>query len=233
MVEEKGSSGTAKGLIGGDARLRASRTRVPLLSHPLFLNPVLVAEDAAFLAHWLSSEEVMVEIGFGKGAFLVDLSHMRPQTRILGFEVRRNLCLATMAKLEKAGSSNARILLGDVRSLVDRFVPNQRLAAVFVMFPDPWWKRRHFKKRLFDPGFARLMHAALRPDGVLVVRSDVADVLTLASTALCSHGCFAPLPAPAFDLPATDRERSCQRRGIEYNEIWFARQSDIERGFHG
>ncbi len=220
-------------MIGGDARLRAGRTRAPLLSHPLFLNPVLLPGDEAFLADWLTSGEVMLEIGFGKGAFLVDLAHMRPETRILGFEVRRNLCLAIMAKLEKAGASNARILLGDARTLVDRFVPRQRLAAVFIMFPDPWWKRRHFKKRLFDPGFTRLMHAALRPEGVLVVRSDVADVLTLASHALCLDGCFAPLPAPALDLPTTDRERSCQRRGIEVNEVWFARQSDLGRGFHG
>lgn len=233
MVDEKLSTGAARGLIGGDASLRATRTRLPRLSHSLFLNPVLVPDDESFLADWLSSGDVMVEIGFGKGAFLLDLSQMRPQTRFLGFEVRRNLCLATMAKLEKAQSSNVRILLGDARSLVDRFVPDPLLAAVFVMFPDPWWKRRHFKKRLFDPGFARLMHGALRPDGVLVVRSDVADVLTLASDAMCAEGWFAPLGHPRFELPATDRERSCQRRGIEYNEIWFVRQSDTERGLHG
>ena len=75
--------------------------------------------------------------------------------------------------MAERGLQNLLILQGDARILAPRLFPAGSLAAVHVHFPDPWWKRRHVRRRLVDDGMSTLLLGLLRPGGLLDLRTDV------------------------------------------------------------
>jgi tRNA (guanine-N7-)-methyltransferase len=116
-----------------------------------------------------------LEIGSGKGGFAAAFGAKYPRRRLVTVEMRRTYAEMTRERVRKAGLENVLVLHGDARSLVPRLFPASSLDAAHVYFPDPWWKRRHFKRRLIDPPFARLLFTALKPEAWLHVRTDVAE----------------------------------------------------------
>jgi len=219
---------STKGLVGGDPVMRARRRRVPAIEHALFLNPIDFDEDARRVARFVWGHPVAVEIGFGKGGFLTEFSRMNPGTHVVGFEVRRRYCFEALARLEGAGVDNARILLGDGRSLMARFFPPCSIDILFILFPDPWWKKKHHKRRVLNAEFFRAAIHLLRPGARVVVRSDVPMVIELGRQALCEAGGFAELDHPGTDLPLTDRESVCRELGIECGQVVFAVVPGVE-----
>jgi tRNA (guanine-N7-)-methyltransferase len=104
--------------------------------------------------------EIWLEIGFGGGEHLADQAARHPDVLILGCEPYLNGVAKLLRKVEEAGLENVRVFGGDARSLVDA-LPDAAIGRLFVLFPDPWPKRRHHKRRLvsaptFD-AFARVL----------------------------------------------------------------------------
>jgi len=115
---------------------------------------------------------VELEIGSGRGRFLTDAAAERPGTSFLGAEIELEYARIAQARAEKMGLTNVRFARLDGKELVLRRVPASSLAAIHVFFPDPWPKKRHAKRRLFVPEFARAAAAALVPGGLLRVATD-------------------------------------------------------------
>lgn len=221
MSRDIADTGAKRGLIGGDPDIRRGQSRLPPIVHLHFLSPLTVSSDESALAEFLRHRPLFVEIGFGKGAFLVDTAAGHPEAHVLGYEVRRKLCQVALEKADRDGLTNLRVVLGDVRAHMPRFIPEGSIQAVFLMFPDPWWKTRHFKKRVLDEEFSRTLWRLLVPGGTLLVRSDVPEVLSRAEQAVDQSGGYARCEEAPFETPLTDRERSCQRRDIDTAERWF------------
>ena len=118
---------------------------------------------------------VELEIGFGKGFFLVCAAQARPEVNYLGVEIDRGLELYVAGRIAKRGLRNVRLIRADARVLVRDYLADDVLAAMHVYFPDPWWKKRHAKRRLFSPEFARQCARVLVPGGALHIASDVED----------------------------------------------------------
>jgi tRNA (guanine-N7-)-methyltransferase len=118
---------------------------------------------------------IELEVGFGKGLFLLTASQARPDVNFLGIEIEKKYQLFTANRMAKRGLMNVRLVCADARAFVRDFLPAGQLAAVHVYFPDPWWKNRHHKRRLFTEEFARQCVRVLRPGGCLHLASDVAD----------------------------------------------------------
>jgi tRNA (guanine-N7-)-methyltransferase len=116
---------------------------------------------------------VEVEVGFGKGLFLLTSSQALPQVNFLGIEVFRKYQLHTATRLAKRGLTNVRLVCGDARTFLAGHVAAESIQAVHVYFPDPWWKKRHVKRRLFQPDFAVTCERILRCGGRLHVVTDV------------------------------------------------------------
>jgi tRNA (guanine-N7-)-methyltransferase len=210
----------SKGLVGGTAALRLRRGRPVSLAHALFINPVLGREEEERLAEFCRAEELLVEVGFGKGGFLAELAKGRPRSRVLGVEVRRKYCLLTLARLEREGVENARVVLGDARELLPRYLSPESVDELYVLFPDPWWKRRHHKRRLLSAGGVEALSRLLKPGAVVLVRTDVPLVAELAAESFEKSGRFAKAAVPA-GLPKTDRERTCNEIGIPVVELCY------------
>jgi tRNA (guanine-N7-)-methyltransferase len=118
--------------------------------------------------------EIWLEVGFGGGEHMAGQAQRRPDLLILGAEPFQNGVASALRHIDEAALSNVRVLDGDVRELMGR-LPDASLDRVFILFPDPWPKARHNKRRIVQTetvaDFARL----LKPGGQLRFASDWAD----------------------------------------------------------
>jgi len=116
-----------------------------------------------------------VEVGSGKGLFLRTAAAARPEVDFLGVEIAGKYARFAAAGLAKRALHNAVVLHGDAARLFDALLPDHALAAVHVYFPDPWWKKRHAKRRLMRESFVRRVEATLVPGGQLHFWTDVEE----------------------------------------------------------
>ena len=116
-----------------------------------------------------------IEVGSGKGLFLDTASEQIPLHNYLGIEVARRYARFTAARLASTRRANARVLQGDAEQLFEEFLETGQVHAVHVYFPDPWWKKRHHKRRVMNDRFLRNVQRVLAPTGRLHFWTDVQD----------------------------------------------------------
>jgi tRNA (guanine-N7-)-methyltransferase len=113
---------------------------------------------------------VEIEIGPGDGRFLLEAARAEPSTLFVGIETR----VSSVARTTARGlPSNARVLHLDARFVVEHVLADESIDAYHLYFPDPWWKKRHAKRRLVTPSFARAVVRTLKPRGALYLITDV------------------------------------------------------------
>lgn len=146
----------------------------------------------------------VLEIGFGNGDHLAALAASQPERDFLGIEVHPpgvgHLYLAAQA----LGLENLRAICHDAVEVLREQIPPASLDEVLLLFPDPWPKKRHHKRRIVQPQFVELVAARLRPDGVFGLATDwepyaehMLEVLSASDTFenLAPDGGYVPRPA--------------------------------------
>ncbi|HEY3947427.1 tRNA (guanosine(46)-N7)-methyltransferase TrmB [Phenylobacterium sp.] len=118
--------------------------------------------------------EVWLEIGFGGGEHMARQAGRRPDVLILGAEPFQNGVASALRHVDEAALANVRIHDGDARELMVR-LPDASLDRVFILFPDPWPKARHNKRRIVQPETVAELARLLKPGGQLRFASDWAD----------------------------------------------------------
>ena len=160
---------------------------------------------------------VELEVGFGKGLFLLTAAQQRPEVNFVGIEIERKYVLFTANRLAKRCLANVRLICGDARVVLSDRVPAASVQAIHVYFPDPWWKTRHRKRRVFTGEFARQCARALRAGGCLFLATDVEEYFALITELVASETSLARLPppkGPKHDLDyLTNFERKYRRAG--------------------
>jgi tRNA (guanine-N7-)-methyltransferase len=131
-----------------------------------------VFDQAAFFERAAPLE---VEVGSGKGLFLAGAGARYPDRNFLGIEVARKYARYAAARLAKQQASNALVVCGDALELFQRWFAGESLAAVHVYFPDPWWKKRHKKRRVMNEQFLRDVERTLLVGGRLHFWTDVEE----------------------------------------------------------
>lgn len=116
-----------------------------------------------------------IEVGSGKGLFLATASQARPEHDFLGIEVARKYAKFSAARLLKLGATNAMIACGDALAVFREKVEDGTLAAIHVYFPDPWWKKRHRRRRVMNESFLKDIERTLIPGGSLHFWTDVEE----------------------------------------------------------
>jgi tRNA (guanine-N7-)-methyltransferase len=113
-----------------------------------------------------------LEIGFGNGENLASLASANPQRDYLGVEVHRPGVGRLMLAAQAAGLTHLRVLCHDAVEVLQRCVAPASLDEVLILFPDPWHKKRHNKRRLVQTSFVDLVASRLRAGGVLELATD-------------------------------------------------------------
>lgn len=179
-----------------------------------------------------NDRSVEVEVGFGKGLFLATSGAARPDVNFFGIEVVRKYQLYAATRLARRQLTNVRVACADGRALLrDRVAPGS-VAAVHVYFPDPWWKTRHRKRRVFTPEFAHTVGAILRPGGRLLLATDVERYHGVMAQIVRDLGpAFVGLPPPATGEPQHDMdyltnfERKFRKEGRPIYRLVYERTS--------
>lgn len=150
--------------------------------------------DLAHLAAPLQLEELLpgdgpweVEIGFGKGRFLLGRAAVEPGGRFLGIEVARKYYRLAQKRMRRQGLENVILIAGEALYLLSVALPTAFAGEVHVYFPDPWPKSRHQKRRLFDPESVDLVLGLLRPGGRLFFATDHLEYGNMVAEILESH----------------------------------------------
>ncbi len=118
--------------------------------------------------------ETWLEIGFGGGEHMAAQAARRPDVLILGAEPFTNGVASAVRHIDEQGLDNVRVHDGDVREMIAR-LPDASIARVFILFPDPWPKARHHKRRLVQAETIAELARVLKPGGTLRFASDWAD----------------------------------------------------------
>jgi tRNA (guanine-N7-)-methyltransferase len=162
--------------------------------------PVLIDLPALFG----EARPVELEIGSGKGLFLANAARANPGHNYLGVELSRKYARRAAERLAKLGISNAKVWVGDVREVLSRRLPDHSLRAIHIYFPDPWWKKRHKKRRVFTEALLAQVVRALEPGGELHVASDVEEYFTIIRELIAACPRFAAQPIPDPKGPEHD-----------------------------
>jgi tRNA (guanine-N7-)-methyltransferase len=118
---------------------------------------------------------IEIDLGCGDGSFLVEIAAANPETDFLGIERLLGRVGSARRKIAERGLANARVLLVETSYAVERMLPANSVAQFYLMFPDPWPKRRHWRRRVVTEDFLASIHRALVPDGVLRIATDQVD----------------------------------------------------------
>ncbi len=151
-------------------RLTTAQERILQEKGPAFLLDPATPEALP----WKDGRPLLLEIGFGNGEHLAHFSATHPDWGCIGAEVHRPGVGALLLRAEDAGLQNLQVLNDDVVPWL-KAMPGAPFRLVVIQFPDPWPKKRHHKRRLVQPGLARLLVQRLAPGGELQLATDWED----------------------------------------------------------
>ncbi len=171
---------------------------------------------------------VELEIGTGKGTFLLARGRQRPDLNFLGIEWARAYCLYSADRFRRAGLENVKMIRTDATAFVKTALPDGSLWRVHVYFPDPWPKRRHHRRRLIQPAFVDQARRILQPGGQLLVVTDHAGYFRHIRRVLGDAPGFARVPMPKMtgeqnELVGTNFERKYIAQGRPFHAMALMR----------
>jgi tRNA (guanine-N7-)-methyltransferase len=194
------------------------------------LAPRAPTENFDLIQIFPANTEIEMEIGYGRGMFLLQRAQAAPGAYLLGIEIKKKLAYHVAQRCERLGLTQVRALAGDVRVVLPGMRPDAAIARVFMHFPDPWWKKRHAKRRLISDELLDQLARLLRPGGELFIQTDVLERAEEGLAQLREH--------PRFELPGggliehnpyaarSNREQRAIQDGLPIYRILALRRAD-------
>lgn len=118
---------------------------------------------------------IHIEIGTGKGGFLLNEARSQPDANFLGIEWARKYYRYTVDRIGRWGLKNVRIIRTDAVHFLTEFIPDSSVDCFHIYFPDPWPKKRHHKRRLFCAENLKHLLRGLKTGGELKIATDHAE----------------------------------------------------------
>jgi tRNA (guanine-N7-)-methyltransferase len=165
-------------MVRGNVKVEAPDFRV---------DPDRVMESLDWAQVFGDDGAVEIEIGIGKGRFLLASATARPDVLHFGIEWANKYLRIAEARAVKKGLKNVRFARVDARELVERSVPSASVSSYYVFYPDPWPKKRHQKRRFIRPKTADHLARTLLPEGKLHVGTDHEEYWEVIRQVLDAH----------------------------------------------
>jgi len=181
--------------------------------------------DTALLRECIERKAVLeVDLGCGKGRFLTGLAEQNPSMRFVGVERQADRVLKCRKKIRRMELQNAEVLCGECMEAVTELFPPESVDCFYVLFPDPWPKRRHHRRRLITAKFAETVRTRLKAGGILRLMTDDEPYFRV-----MRRVCEA---APGFavcdwdqgrEFPVTDFQKLFSEQGLSFHRIAIRR----------
>lgn len=143
-----------------------------------------------------AEQPVEIDIGSGRGLFLLNAALQHPERNFAGLEIDYREGRRAAERLQKRDLGNARVIGGDANKALAEMIDPGSVDAAHVYFPDPWWKTRHHKRRIFNSDFLSKLARVIRPGGHLHHWTDVADYFLMVRTLMEQTADFRLCPPP-------------------------------------
>ncbi|MCE5324963.1 MAG: tRNA (guanosine(46)-N7)-methyltransferase TrmB [Planctomycetaceae bacterium] len=197
-----------KPLDGGGVLLEESAAKGPLDLAGLFGN----------------TRPVEVEIGCGKGTFLLARAKARPEVNFVGLEYARAYALYCADRFRRAGLENVRMLAADAGAFFKLALGEACVQRVHIYFPDPWPKRKHHRRRLIQPAFIEQVRRVLTAGGLLQIVTDHREYFEQIRRVLAGASGFATIDFPSMtdaagEITGTNFERKYIAQGRPFYSI--------------
>ncbi|MEZ4635514.1 MAG: hypothetical protein R2873_31695 [Caldilineaceae bacterium] len=226
-----------KGLIGGHPLHRPGHERLSdwALDQPVFrafaLGDQRGNNGVRLRADLASDRPLEIEIGFGRGDFILDRARRHPDRLFIAYEVKTKAVRLMLARVQRFEITNLWLSDDDARVSLTEVLPSGRAEIVHILFPDPWWKEQHKIKRLFSPPFVDLLADVIAPGGLLHFKSDVEGYNELVRYLVGNHPAFAAhnpdLAERIGPHQPTHREAWCGRKNLPVWASYFERKEVV------
>ncbi len=153
------------------------------------------------------SAPIEIDLGCGDGTFLISLAAQFPERNFLGIERLLGRVRSACGKAARAKLPNVRVLLIESAYAMRYLFPPGSIAAVHLLFPDPWPKKRHQRRRIVTPDFLSTVHQALAPNGLLRIATDQQDYFAAIEELVTASEFFHESGEEPETLPLTKFER--------------------------
>ena len=118
-------------------------------------------------------QPIEVDLGFGRGEFILEMAQRRPDTFFVGLELRDYLIEKVQAQIAESGTRNVFVMAANVKEHLPTLFAPGRLSGVYIHFPDPWTKRKkHHKRRMVDAKLVDVLATLVRPGGEVHLMTD-------------------------------------------------------------
>jgi tRNA (guanine-N7-)-methyltransferase len=156
-------------------RLRGTRiTEAQAKATELFWDQFGIVPDHQIIPAEIfpNSKKVIMEIGTGMGEATAEIARSFPDTGFFALEVHRPGIGSLLARINEFELTNLRLINEDARIVLDEYMPDQCLDAIHLYFPDPWHKKKHWKRRIVQSDFVDLIYRKLKPGGHIHIATD-------------------------------------------------------------
>jgi tRNA (guanine-N7-)-methyltransferase len=171
-----------------------------------------------------NSRPVEIEIGSGKGTFLLARAQARPELNFLGIEWAGAYARYCADRFRRNALENVRMLHTDATEFLQKCVPDDSVWRVHIYFPDPWPKKRHHRRRSIQKPFVEEIHRILKPGGQLIIVTDHQEYFMHIQQVLANAAGFARIAFPQMcdsegELVGTNFEKKYIAQGRPFYNI--------------
>ena len=168
---------------------------------------------------------VHIDLGCGDGSFLRLLAAERPDTDFLGIE--RLLRRVRSSSRKAADLPNVRIIRSETMFVLQHLLPADSIESFYLLFPDPWPKRRHHRRRIVTPGFLSAINDCLIENGSIFIATDDDDYFAAIRRLTIGPKNFVTIDSGAWTLPATTFEQKFAASGIPIHRLELRKVSPV------
>ncbi len=205
------------------ARILKEYPSVALRKESLGLKPENLDGKIDFVWIFGRACPVHIEVGAGKGTFLLNQARAHPGDNFLGIEWARKYYRYAVDRIGRWGLTNVRIIRTDAAAFLADFVPDNSVECFHIYFPDPWPKKRHHKRRFICPANLEHLVRCLKTGGQLKIATDHADYFEQIKTVLAARN----ETLQEIDFLPTAGAESCEWVGTNFERKYLKDQRPI------
>jgi len=173
------------------------------------------------------SAPIEIDLGCGDGAFLMAMAHANPEHNFLGIERLLGRVRKICRRVAREDLKNSRVLRIEVAYVLSNLLPDDSITAFHLLFPDPWPKRRHHRRRAFTTEFLSRIHRALIGGGLFHVATDHADYFHQIERVIAATNTFV-VSAEQYHFPPTTFEQKFLIRGLSIQRLLLRKASPVK-----
>ncbi len=139
-----------------------------------------------------------VEIGFGRGIFLRQWAHTFPERNTIGIEVRQAIVDEMRLRLESESLKNVHVINSSAQLVLEEGLEDHSIETVFIFHPDPWFKKKHHKRRVIQPKLLQTLKQKMKKNGKLYISTDVESLWAYMVEMIKTEGSFQEIENTEF-----------------------------------